>query len=73
MKMDVRTITASAFDCAEKYFLEVNFPAQVASQPPVRVEEAVALTGLEFIWSIALEVRCPSVLSVASASSELQR
>jgi hypothetical protein len=57
MKMDVRTMTSSAFECAEKYFLEINFPAPAPGAPLARVDELPALAGLEFVWSIALEVR----------------
>jgi hypothetical protein len=53
-KLDVRTLTGSAFGCVERYFNELNFPN--AAQPAVKREECPPLAGLDYIWSIALEV-----------------
>ena len=54
MKMEPRTLTTSAFDCIEKLFLVVNTP--LADAPPAPVEEQIAMVGIDFIWTIGLEV-----------------
>ena len=54
IKLDSRMIATAAVDCAEKYFVELNFPA--ATVLGAKLDEYPPLVGLEYIWSIALEV-----------------
>ena len=73
MKMEARTLTASSFDCLEKLFLVVNTP--LADAPPAPVEEQIAMVGIDFIWSIGLEVWTPHIdtVTLPTTPAELHR
>eukprot|EP00042_Codosiga_hollandica_P058700 m.888901 g.888901 ORF g.888901 m.888901 type:complete len:2301 (-) comp59937_c0_seq1:245-7147(-) len=64
LKIDVRTMTATAFECVEKYFNQLNIPAvpqqgqtpsQTTAQASGKPEECPNLLGLDYLWSLTFE------------------
>jgi hypothetical protein len=65
LKTDIKVMSVAGFECIEKYFNQINIPVmpqttqqQSAPAPanPTKTEECPNFLGLDYLWSIALEV-----------------
>ncbi len=61
LHLDINTLSAAAIECIRVYFLEVNIANSAISSNLMMIDKS-KLEGEQFLWSIAIKVRCSGPL-----------